>query len=186
MIAEKRSVNGDDGVKIEELKALLDLEPHPREGGCFVRTWQSREVVPHAMLPARYTGPRLAGTAIYYLLEAYTFSEMHRLRSDEVFHFYLGGPVEMLQLLPDGTGRVVMLGHDLAAGMRPQVVVPQGVWQGSRLAARGGAPDEEPFALIGCTVSPGFDFEDYESGDRAALVREYPEHRALIEALTRS
>ncbi|HEY0795889.1 MAG TPA: cupin domain-containing protein [Acidisarcina sp.] len=167
----------------EEIKAMLGLKPHPREGGCFVRTWESREVVPQAALPPCYTGARASGTAIYYLLEPDTFSEMHRLKSDEVFHFYLGAPVEMLQLWPDGTSRVVVLGHDLAAGMRPQLVVPQGVWQGSRMPAGAG---EERFALLGCTVSPGFDFDDYEAGDRAALVRDYPVHRAMIEALTRS
>jgi predicted cupin superfamily sugar epimerase len=87
---------------------------------------------------------------------------MHRLRSDEVFHFYLGDEVEMLQLWPDGTGRRVGLGSDLAAGMLPQTVVPQGVWQGSRLV-RGGR-----FALLGCTVSPGFDYADFESAASAS------------------
>jgi predicted cupin superfamily sugar epimerase len=176
----------DNRVTIEEIKSLLGLQPHPREGGCFVRTWQSAEVIPQPVLPTRYTGSRYSGTAIYYLLEADTFSEMHRLRSDEVFHFYLGDPVEMLQLWPDGSSRVAMLGHDLTAGMRPQVVVPRGVWQGSRLAPAPAVLDhQERFALLGCTVSPGFEFEDYESGGRATLTRDYPQHRELIEALTR-
>ena len=171
---------------VDEIKSLLGLQPHPREGGCFVRTWESGEIVPQGALPARYSGTRLSGTAIYYLLEAHTFSEMHRLKSDEVFHFYLGGPVEMLQLWPDGTSRIVVLGADLAAGMRPQVVVPHGVWQGSRLAGPRSSAGEGRFALLGCSVSPGFDFEDYEAGGREVLVGKYPEQRKLIEALTRS
>jgi uncharacterized protein len=163
----------------EEIKQLLNLEAHPREGGYFRETWKSEEEIPLSALPSRYNGLRAAGTAIYYLLEPSTFSEMHRLISDEVFHFYFGDPVEMLQLWPDGSSRVVLLGSDLASGMLPQLVVPKGVWQGSRLAPGGRV------ALLGCSVSPGFDFADYEAGRRAELVREYPDSAALIEFLTR-
>src|SRR5271170_4889157 len=162
----------------EEIKQRLGLEKHPREGGYFVQTWKSEEEIPLDALPSRYRGARAAGTAIYYLLEPSTFSEMHRLASDEVFHFYLGDPMEMLQLWPDGSSRVVTLGSDLAAGMLPQLVVPKNVWQGSRLVPGG------KIALLGCTVSPGFDYADYETGKRENLLREYPESAALIEALT--
>jgi predicted cupin superfamily sugar epimerase len=163
----------------EEVKRHLGLEAHPREGGYFRQTWRSEEEIPKSALPSRYTSSRAAGTAIYYLLEPTTFSEMHRLASDEVFHFYLGDPVEMLQLWPDGSSRVVVLGHDLAGGMLPQLVVPKYVWQGSRLLPGGDV------ALLGCTVSPGFDYADYETGSRAELLREYPESAVLIAALTR-
>ncbi len=163
----------------EEIKRRLALQQHPREGGYFVQTWKAEEEIPLSALPSRYIGPRAAGTAIYYLLEPSTFSEMHRLCSDEVFHFYLGDPVEMLQLWPDGNSRVVVLGSDLAAGMLPQLVVPKGVWQGSRLMPGG------EVALLGCTVSPGFDYSDYESGICEELVRQYPKHASMIEALTR-
>jgi uncharacterized protein len=118
-------------------------------------------------------------TAIYYLLTPETFSALHRLRSDEVFHFYLGDPVEMLQLLPGGEGRLHVLGTDLAAGMRPQVVVPRDVWQGARLLPGGS------LALLGTTVAPGFDPADCESGKRDALVAAYPDFRERIVALTR-
>ncbi len=91
-------------------------------------------------------------------VEADTFSEMHRLKSDEVFHFYMGDAVEMLRLYPGGRGERVVIGTDLAAGQRPQVVVEKNIWQGSRLV-RGGS-----WALMGCSVSPGFEFEDYEAG----------------------
>jgi len=168
-------------ISAQELKTLLHLEPHPREGGWFRQTWKAdHDALPQSALPARYAGPRAAGTAIYYLLEPNSFSEMHRLQSDEVFHFYLGDPVEMLQLYPDGGGRQIVLGTDIAGGEWPQVVVPKSVWQGSRLIPGG------KLALLGCTVSPGFEYEDYESGRRDDLVRAWPDWRDLIHALTHS
>jgi predicted cupin superfamily sugar epimerase len=162
----------------KDVIALLGLEPHPTEGGYFLETYRSAEIIQPEALPDRYAGGRLASTAIYYLLTAETFSEMHRLKSDEVFHFYLGDPVEMLQLWPDGSGRVVTLGADIAGGMMPQLVVPHGVWQGARLASGGS------FALLGTTVAPGFDYADYESGDRDELMDAYPKFCDLIFALT--
>jgi predicted cupin superfamily sugar epimerase len=164
----------------DEVKKLLALQPHPREGGWYVRTYEAAETVDAAAFgDARYNGERRTGTAIYYLLEPDTFSEMHRLKSDEVFHFYAGDAVEMLQLMEDGGGRTVVIGNDLAAGERPQVVVEREVWQGSRLVAGG------KWALLGCTVSPGFEFEDYEAGERAALTAEWPEFAEMIASLTR-
>jgi uncharacterized protein len=174
MVAMASPLSADD------LKKLLDLAPHPREGGWFRQTWRAEETIRASALPVRYIGGRAAGTAIFYLLEPGAFSEMHRLASDEVFHFYLGAPVEMLQLLPDGTGRTVVLGSDLAAGQLVQTVVPQGVWQGSRLLPGGSV------ALLGCTVSPGFEYVDYESGDRAALAQTWPQWAEKIRDLTRS
>jgi uncharacterized protein len=164
----------------ERLKEILKLEPHPREGGWFRQTYVSAERIPQAELPGRYDGERAAATAIYYLLTPTTFSEMHRLASDEVFHFYLGDPVEMLQLRPDGEGEVVRLGADIEGGMKPQLLVSQGVWQGSRLVAGG------EVALLGCTVSPGFDYADYEQGMRARLTAEYPAFAEKIRELTRA
>jgi predicted cupin superfamily sugar epimerase len=158
----------------DEIKALLGLEPHPIEGGHFRRTYTCANTL---YLPR---GMRPMGTAIYYLLEPGTFSEMHVLASDEIFHFYLGDPIEMLQLTSPGIGRVVRIGNNLAAGERPQVVVPRGVWQGSRLVP-GGA-----WALIGCTVSPGFEFEDYDAATRAELCAAWPAFTSLIHELTRA
>jgi uncharacterized protein len=164
----------------DELKALLHLAPHPREGGYFIQTWRADEIIPRESLPSRYSGPRPSGTAIYYLLEPGTFSELHRLASDEIFHFYLGDPVEMLQLAPDGSSRTAVLGSNFGAGMTPQLHVPKNVWQGSHLLPGG------TFALLGCTVSPGFDYADYEAGSRAELTAQWPEHARIIELLTRS
>ena len=157
-----------------EIKAILKLEPHPIEGGSFRRTYTSAGTVD---LPR---GTRHQGTAIYYLLEPGTFSEMHVLDSDEIFHFYLGDPVEMLQLAPNRTAQTFVIGNDLARGQHPQLLVPKNVWQGSRLLPGG------KVALLGCTVSPGFDYADYESGARSELLREYPQSAELIHALTRA
>jgi predicted cupin superfamily sugar epimerase len=164
----------------EDLKKLLGLQLHPREGGWYVRTYEAAELVAaEAFSDGRYAGMRRTGTAIYYLLEPETFSEMHRLQSDEVFHFYAGDAVEMLQLREGGTGATIVIGNDLLQGQRPQAVVERGVWQGSRLV-KGGR-----WALLGCTVSPGFEFEDYESGERAELCAGWPEFAEEIRALTR-
>ena len=164
----------------EKLKSLLNLVPLSIEGGYFAETYRSTEMISPECLPDRYSGARSVGTAIYYLLEPGTFSEIHRVASDEIFHFYLGDPVEMLQLWPDGSGKRVLIGTDIERGMAPQLVVPHGVWQGVRLVSGG------KFALLGCTVSPGFEYADYESGSRQLLSEAYPEHRDMICGLTRS
>lgn len=172
----------------DQVKRFLHLEPHPREGGWFVQTYASEAVLPASVFanspaPARYDGPRRLSTAIYYLLEPGTFSEMHRLGSDEVFHHYAGGPVEMLQLFPGGEIDKFVLGKDLQGGERPQVVVPRGVWQGSRLLPSEGG--ETAWALLGCTVSPGFEYADYETGTSAELLSGWPAATDHIRALTR-
>ena len=163
-----------------EVKKLLGLKKHPREGGWYVRTWESEQFVAATCFDeGRYDGDRRISTAIYYLLEPETFSEMHVLESDEIFHHYLGGAVEMLQLFEDGRSERVVIGKDLAAGERPQHVVRRGVWQGSRLLER------EGWALLGCTVSPGFEFVDYAAMGRAELVERWPGEAERIGALTR-
>jgi predicted cupin superfamily sugar epimerase len=161
-------------VTAEEIKTLLNLQPHPIEGGWYRRTYAAAGSV---NLPR---GKRAVSTAIYYLLEPGTFSEMHVLDSDEMFHFYLGDPVEMLQLYPNGRSAVFILGPDLAAGQHVQLVVPAGVWQGTRLIGDGGV------ALLGCTVTPGFDFADYRNATYAELVVKWPGEAERIKALTRS
>lgn len=163
----------------DEIKSFLHLEPHPREGGFFAETYRSAETLDGRALPSRYRGIRAFSTAIYYLLTPETFSEMHRLATDEIFHFYLGDPAEMLQLDRDGGAKVLRIGTDLKRGETPQVVVPHGVWQGTRLVPGG------RFALLGTTVAPGFDLADYETGRREELIQSFPRHRELITALTR-
>jgi len=163
----------------EELIRFLHLEPLPGEGGWYRETHRSALQLPADVLAPRYRDAHAAGTAIYYLLTPDTFSALHRLPTDEVFHFYLGDPVEMLQLGPnpaDG-GRILTLGSDILAGQQVQTVVPAGVWQGSLLRT-GGA-----FALMGTTMAPGFDFADYEAADRDALIAAFPDFAERIDRL---
>jgi predicted cupin superfamily sugar epimerase len=162
----------------EQIRELLQMRPHPIEGGYFAETYRGAAVVPRSLLPG-YPGDRAISTAIYYLLTPDTFSAMHRVGGDEMFHFYLGDAVEMLQLKADGTGEVIVLGQDIAAGMRLQHTVPGGVWQGSRVRAGG------KFALLGTTMSPGFEYEDYETGTRQTLSAQFPQYSAMVAALTR-
>ena len=159
----------------------LRLEPLSFEGGHFRQTYVAQESISAQALPERYSAPRTLGTAIYYLLtpEPDSFSALHRLETDEIYHFYLGDPAEMLLLYPDGRGERIVLGPDILGGQRVQSVVPRGTWQGSRLIRGGG------FALMGTTMAPGFHFEDWTEGKRDELIRQYPQHAELIRALTR-
>ena len=162
----------------EKLIKLLGLKSHP-EGGYYRETYRSDEIIGQGALPERYTGNRTYGTAIYYLLTLETFSAIHRIKTDEIYHFYLGDPVELVQLLPDGSGCVVTLGNDIAGGAQLQTVVSRGTWHGSRLAEGG------KYALLGTTVAPGFEFADNEIGRRSDLMHAYPSFSDTIIALTR-
>ena len=160
-----------------QLIDMLGLVPHP-EGGYYRETYRSPEQIDSGALPPRYGAPRSLGTAICYLLTPDSFSLLHRLESDEIFHMYLGGPVRMLMLYPDGRGENVTLGHDLKRGERVQHLAPGGVWQGLRLASG------VDYALLGTTVSPGFEFDDYTVGNRDDLIARYPEFADDIRRLT--
>ena len=152
----------------EEIIQALGLEPLPVEGGLTTQTYLSRFSI----------DGQTAGTAIYYLLRGSAFSHLHQLTGDEMYHFYLGDPVELTQLLPDGSVKTTVLGTDIAAGQRPQLLVPAGVWQGSRLAPGGS------FALLGTTMWPGYTPECYRHGDPAELARQYPQAAEIIARLT--
>jgi predicted cupin superfamily sugar epimerase len=156
----------------DEVIRVLDLQRHPVEGGFFRETYRSAGTMP------AYGGNRSISTAIYYLLKPGHVSEMHTLPGDEVFHFYLGSPVRMLQLWPGGVGKEVVLGPDLAAGHVPQLVVPAGVWHGTKLLPDNG------FALLGATMAPGFDYADYRGGSRAELTAGWPRFKDRIMELT--
>ncbi len=162
----------------ERIIEFFGMQPLPDEGGYYMETYRAGEHIAQAELPERYDGLRCFSTAILYLLTAESCSRLHRVNSDEIFHFYLGGPVSMLQLPPDGGGRLVTLGSDILNGQQPQVVVEAGTWQGAFV--REGAD----FALMGCTVSPGFEFADYQRADRDQLIRLYPDMAELIIRLT--
>lgn len=163
----------------DEIRKRLKLQPHPAEGGYFAETYRAEHLLPSNALPTGYPGPRAVSTAIYYLLTPDSFSAMHRLRGDEIFHFYLGDPVELLQINASGAEEVFVLGQDIVAGMHLQHVVPAGAWQGSRLRAGG------KYALLGTTVAPGFDFQDFEIGERNKLMAEFPQFAEMIQGLTR-
>lgn len=162
----------------DRIKDLLGLKPLKPEGGHYVESYRSDESIVGAALPDRYGGVRVLGAAIYYLLTPETFSAIHRLLTDEVYHFYLGDPVELLELHPDGSSKTITLGHNILQNMELQHVVPRGIWQGARLVPGG------RFALLGTTTAPGFEAADYEHGDRKNLMEAYPEASGLISALT--
>jgi len=164
--------------EIAAIVRALGLAPLPQEGGLYAETYRSTRLLAPGAAGPEQTGPRACCTAIYYLVTPTRFSALHRVASTEIFHFYLGDPVRMLQLHPDGQASAHILGTDIPGGQRPQVVAPRGVWQGTRLLPGG------RFALLGCTVSPGFDFADYEHGQRRALVAQYPAFAEEILALT--
>ncbi|MGA7630774.1 MAG: cupin domain-containing protein [Terriglobales bacterium] len=155
----------------------LALEPHP-EGGYYRQTYRADLILEG--LPRQFSGSRAASTAIYFLLEGENFSAFHRLRSDEVWHFYLGATVTVHVIEADGRYTQVQLGSDPEAGEVLQAVVKAGCWFASQMK------DGKSFALVGCTVAPGFDFEDFELAECDKLVELYPQHRDVITKLTRT
>jgi uncharacterized protein len=157
----------------------LQLQPHP-EGGYYRETYRSNVILDREALPPGFAGPRAASTAIYFLIEGENFSAFHRLRSDELWHFYAGSPLLVHVIDPAGAYSSLRLGNDPDAGQVPQASVPAGTWFASHAA------DWKSWALVGCTVSPGFDFADFELGQRAHLMERYPQHREMIQRLTRS
>jgi predicted cupin superfamily sugar epimerase len=156
----------------------LELSPHP-EGGYFRQTYRSQVSIAREALPRGYAGARAVATAIYFLLEGQNFSAFHRLRSDELWHFYAGAPLMVHGIDPLGKYFSILLGSDPEAGQVLQAAVPAGCWFASHVS------DWKSWALVGCTVAPGFEFEDFEMAKRAELLAEYPQHRELIERLTR-
>jgi predicted cupin superfamily sugar epimerase len=156
----------------------LRLEPHP-EGGYFRQTYKSEMLIAREALPPGFSGVRAASTAIYFLLEGENFSAFHRLRSDEVWHFYAGETLVVNVIHPDGKYSRILLGCDPGAGQAFQAVVPAGCWFASHVE------DGKGWALVGCTVAPGFEFEDFEMGKREELTSLYPQHQEFIRRLTR-
>ena len=156
----------------------LGLVPHP-EGGYFRETYRSAETVEAHHLPARFGGRRAYSTAIYFLLTGDQVSTLHRIKSDEVWHFYTGGVLTLTLIHPNGRLESVRLGPDPGRGEAFQAIVPAGCWYGAAV------DDHGAYTLVGGTVAPGFDFADFELADRAALVTRFPQHREAICRLTR-
>jgi predicted cupin superfamily sugar epimerase len=158
--------------RIQQLIDQYHLQPHP-EGGYFAETWRSTTLVETPL------GSRSAGTAIYFLLTQGNFSAFHRIRSDEVWHWHEGAAVEVHMLQEDGSYGRLLLGGDAAAGQSYQGMVPAGAWFASHCV---GSPG---YALVGCTVSPGFDFADFELAECEMLSARFPAHRELVMRFTR-
>jgi predicted cupin superfamily sugar epimerase len=164
--------------RVDDVIARLGLEPLPEEGGWFRQTYVSGETI--SELPQRYGGDRSLYTVIYYLItdRPGEFSSLHKLKTDEVWHFYFGDPARLLLLHPDGDGERIILGGDFLRGHRIQHCVPREVWQGCSLLPGG------EYALFGTTMAPGFDPDDFTPGNREELIRRYPGFRGEIESLT--
>lgn len=168
-------------IEARDVIEKLDLKPLPEEGGYYRETYRGSS----AQLPAQLFGiesssNRTISTAIYYLVVPESFSALHRVKSDEMFHFYSGDPVEMIQIDDSGNLQRFVLGSNIFNGESPQVLVPKGVWQALRLKSGG------KWALMGTTVAPGFEFEDFEVGARETMIRAFPQHEADITRFTRA
>lgn len=153
----------------------------PQEGPWFTLTYSSEDILPRAALPERYDGSRAAGSAIIGLITRTDFSALHKLKTDEMWHYYGGDPVRMLVLHPDGSGEVVVLGPDVLGGQKLQYVVPRGSWQGAMPAGN----SADTYSIFGDTLAPGFAYADFEMGYRSELQQAYPEFAATIAQLTR-
>ena len=160
--------------QIKDIIQQLDLQPHP-EGGYYRETYRSDESVD---LANPYDGSRNFSTCIYFLLTSDMFSAMHRIRQDEIWHFYLGSPIELHTLSAHGDHQRYMIGTDLPHQW-PQLIVQKDHWFAARVSHK------HSYALVGCTVSPGFDFADFELAKREELISSFPQHKELILTFTR-
>ena len=158
--------------------ASLGLVPHP-EGGFYRETYRAQEIVAANHLPARFGGPRACSTAIYFLLPGDQVSALHRIKSDDIWHFYAGTALTLTLIHSDGRLETPRLGPDPGRGESFQALVPAGCWYGAAVDDPGG------YALVGGTVAPGFDFADFELADRHTLLASFPQHRQTILRLTR-
>lgn len=160
------------------LIATLELQPHP-EGGYYKETYRSKDLITKDALPEIFNGPRNHSTGIYYLLESKDFSAFHRINQDEMWHFYKGDALTLTMISEQGELSTLKIGSDIVNGEVPQAVIPKGYWFAAKV--------EQPntYALLGCTVAPGFDFQDFELADRQKLIDQFPQHKNIITALTR-
>lgn len=161
------------------LISALGLLQHP-EGGWYRETYRSAGQIPGSALPERFDGPRSWCTAIYFLLEQGDYSALHRIKSDELWFFHRGASLTIHLLAVDGSHSAIRLGADIATGEVLQAMVPAGTWFGAEMDGAG------EYALVSCTVAPGFDFADFEMAARDRLLQQYPAHEAVITRLTRS
>ena len=163
---------------VQQLIQQYNLQPHP-EGGWYKETYKSDEYISGSTLPERFGGSRVFSTAIYFLLEQGNFSAFHRIKSDECWHFYAGDPLVVYVMQLNGRLDIIHLGNDIEKGQVFQFVVPANCWFASRPAPG------STFCFVGCTVAPGFDFNDFELAKASSLTALFPHHKAIIEELCR-
>jgi uncharacterized protein len=168
----------------KEILQLVDtysLEPHP-EGGFYKELYRSAQTISSAALHHKFEGDRNYCTSIYFLLTSANFSGFHRIKQDEVWHFYAGHPLTVHVIDTNGHYKAHVVGFDLKEGLAPQLVVPAGAWFASSVNVSNA---EVAYSFVGCTVAPGFDFRDFELADRDELIAAYPQHEEIITKLTR-
>ena len=161
----------------EQWIETLQMKRHP-EGGWFREVYRADESIPQTSLPSRFSGDRDFSTAIYFLLQGTEFSALHRIRQDELWHFYDGSSLTIHVIDSTSSYSAIQLGRSLQANERPMAVVRAGCLFGATV------DDDGSYALVGCTVAPGFDFADFEMPARGELVEQYPQHQAIIRKLT--
>jgi predicted cupin superfamily sugar epimerase len=163
--------------KIENIIKALDLKPHP-EGGYYKETYRCVGEIKKENLSADFNGNRNYSTCIYFLLTSDTFSAFHRIRQDEIWHFYDGSPINLHTINTEGIYSLIVIGNEIEKGNIPQYVVPAGVWFAAKVI------NENDYSLLGCTVSPGFNFNDFELPNRIDLINNFPQHSKIITELT--
>ncbi|MBE2228588.1 MAG: cupin domain-containing protein [Ignavibacteria bacterium] len=165
-------------MKAEDYIKSLGLEKHP-EGGWFKEVYRSDEETAAEHLPERFSGSRHHSTSIYFLITSDTFSAFHRIKSDELWHFYEGSAVTIYMIDSEGDYSEITLGRNIESGEVLQCVIPHGVWFGAKVNSA------DSFCLAGCTVAPGFHFDDFELGEREELLKIFPKHKKIVNELTR-
>ena len=166
-------------IKVDYLIKELDLQPHP-EGGYFKEVYRSSGEINSESLDSRYVGKRNYATSIYFLLTSDTFSAFHKINQDEIWHFYHGSSVKIHMISETGDYSNVVVGKDLINGEKLQFVVPGGYWFAANVMSL------NDYSLVGCTVSPGFDFKDFQLAERNDLIHQFPQHKKIIKQFTRA
>lgn len=161
----------------KEIIKKLDLQPHP-EGGYFKEVYRSEDEMKIEGLPERFQSARCFGTSIYYLLDGEQFSAFHKLQSDETWHFYLGSQIILHLINEEGLYSEVILGQNLNEDEQLQFTIPHGTWFAAEVK------NKSSFSLVGCTVYPGFDFDDFQIGNKDELINLYPQQKNIIQKLT--
>ena len=164
--------------RIKELIDFYELEGHP-EGGFFKETYRSKGLISKSSLPGNFSGDRNYSTGIYFLLTSDTFSAFHKINQDEMWHYYEGSPITIHMIDNEGVYHSQKLGLNIEEGEQPQYTVPAGVWFAANVN------EAHSYTLVGCTVSPGFDFADFELADPEKLILSFPKHEHLIRRFTR-